>query len=364
MTKAVDNHMTKLETRGTNMRRRMKRHWLLAASLVLATPVLTTPASLNAEPYILKPIDQEEKPGRCNSEVFAEAIYWAPNPLEFNYAQVGTINPADLFEFNAIFEDLTSEILDPGYDWGFRFGYRMNRDRWFARGDFLWIEMENSDSARRGAGDNSMTIPNLQFDAGQVIGFRVAHANSNTQYENASLQVGYRGCDTCRGWWETFAVAEAFYFRFRARVSGEGEATIGTDPVTVPIYGIFTQGFEQVGLGLGSGLRFSANVGCGLHFGGEFEAFGSVSRVKGIEETNSLTPAQVQGLADPGYLDQRLPTVFNSHDCFALGFKTKIGVDYSRCCSCYELTARVGYEVQAVKIGIVGGPVVGLGVAY
>ncbi len=342
------------------MGRRIKRHWLLVASLVLATPIVTNPAALMAEPIKLFPIDQEEKPGRCDSELYAEAIYWAPNPLEFNYAQVGVISPPGIFESNAVFENLTSELLDTGYDWGFRFGYRMNRGRWFAKADVLWIEMESSDSTRRAPGDNSLVIPTLQFDAGQVTGFQVAAANSNTQYENAGLQVGYRGCDTCRGYWETYAVVEAFYYRFRARARGVGDATFGVDPQTVPIYGIFTQGFEQVGLGLGSGLRFRANVGCGLSFGGDFESFGSVSRVKGLQEQNSLTPFNVpQGAAVPVYQDRRVPTTFNSRQCFALGFKGRIAAEYRRCCACYEFSGRIGYEIQAVKIGIVGGPFVG-----
>lgn len=363
MSKTVKNLMTKRETRGTNMGRRIKRHWLLVASLVLATPVLITPASLSAEPYKIYPIEQEEKPGRCNSEVFAEAIYWAPNPLEFNFAQVGVIAPADLFESNAIIENLDARSLNAGYDWGVRFGYRMNRGRWFTRGDFLWIEMENSSTASRSAGDNSLVIPELQFDAGQVTGFQVAHANSNTQYENASLQVGYRGCDTCRGYFEVFTAAEAFYFRFRARVRGEGNALFDGVDNPLPIYGIFTQSFEQLGLGIGSGLRFRANVCYGFSFGGDFEAFGSVSRVKGIEEANSLTPFRI---APPvaAYQDRRAPTVFNAHNCFALGFKSKISIEYTKCCSCYEFVGRVGYDVQAVKIGVVGGPFMGLGITY
>ena len=343
------------------MGRRMKRHWLLAASVVLTTAGLTTPAQLSAEPYFMVPLDQEEKPGRCNSEVYAEAIYWAPNPLEFNYADVGNIDPPNLFQNTAVREDLTGHLLDPGYDWGFRFGYRMNRGRWFVHTDFVWIEMEKVMNTTRGP-NNTMSIPNLNGSASQVTAFNIARANSNTQYDNAALYVGFRGCDTCRGYFETFMVAEAFYFRFRARVRGQGLAIITGQP-NFPIYGEFTQEFENVGLGLGSGLRLYGNLGCGFSVGGAFEAFGSVSRVNGLFEANSLTPVVIAGTTI--YQDQRVPTVATSHNCFALGFKGRIGAEYNSCCfGCVSFNGRIGYEIQLVKIGLVGGPFVGLGVNF
>lgn len=341
------------------IRRLVRWSALLAVGVVLFSP------SLGAQMLIQLPVEDENLPGRCDSQVFGEALFWAPNATDFNYAEIGNIDPAGLYQFDAVAEDLIAEVLDPGYDWGFRAGFRMNRDRWFTRMEFLWVEVENKATSRRGPNDNTMSIPELGLDAGHATGFRTAFADSNTQYQNVSLQVGITGRNIARGWYETYGAAEMVYYRFRLRVRAEGEVILDPAPNPLPIKGRYSKEVEMVGLGVGSGFRALAHLGCGFSMGGSIEAVATVSRVKVFFHSDALAPAlSFDPPPDNIYEDTRLPTTESLQPCFALGFKGRVNVQYTRCFSVYKLNGQLGFEANVYKIGFIGGPLISLGINF
>jgi hypothetical protein len=334
--------------------------------ILFACLLIALPSSIVAQHFFFMPVDEEERPGRCDSEVFCDALYWAPNSLEFNYAETGNIEPPGLFQFDAVTEDLLTHLLDPGYNWGFRIGYRMNQDRWFTQMEFLWIEMENSATATRGPNDNTMSIPLLELYAPHATGFNSAFGDSNTQYCNASLQVGVKGTDTCRGFYETYGAAEAIYYRFRMHVQGEGEAMfVDPDDISLPIRGEYSQQADMVGLGLGAGFRALGNLGCGFSVGGMVQAFATVSRVTIAVNSNALTPAlNFEPPPDVYYEDSFIPTKLDARACFTLGFKGRVNLNYERRICAYNVNGQIGFEANVYKLGFVGGPIIRLGTTY
>ncbi len=347
----------------TNQSKGRANRWV---GVLIAFLILTAPY-LSAQHFIHYPVDEVQLPRRCDSEVFGEALFWAPSPTEFHYANVGSIEPTTLFERNAVRENFIGQVLDPGYDWGFRVGYRMNRSSWFFRTEFLWIQMESEAFTERPPGDNILTLPSLPFEADQAIGFQTAFANSDTQYQNTLFQVGMVGTHICRGFYETFVGAETIYYRSRVRVRAQGEVTFPGGPAEpLPIRAIYSQQAEMVGMGLGAGLRGLAYLGCGFSMGGFVEANATVSRIRVLFNPSSLTQAaNFAGTPPPNfYQDIRSPRLENLHPCFSLSFKGRVNVQYSRCIGCHRFDGQVGFEIHSYKIGLIGGPLISFSIHF